>query len=229
MKERWQKLSSRFNALAPRERVLVFVATLFVTIAIFYVGAIEPLLLQKKRLAAQLAEARQNIKTTDDLMRIQESAADPHAVKRSYRDALRKQLSEIDQNMQGLQKGLVPPEHMARLLEEMLVRGHGLQLMSLRTLPAQRFENPGAAPAPKAGDKGAKPAAKEPERSVYQHSYEIVLQGSYADFHDYLAGLERLPWRMFWGRMTLDSEQYPRLRVTLTVHTLSLSKAWLIV
>ena len=229
MKERWEKLSSTFNALAPRERALVFVAAILGTILVFYSLALDPLLVRQKRLAAQLAETRQNLKTADDLTRIQESTPDPNAVKRSYRDALRKQLAEIDQNMKGLQQGLVPPERMPKLLEEMLTRGQGLRLLSLRTLPVQRFENPGAAAAPKAGEKGAKPAAKETDRSIYQHSYEIVLQGSYADLHDYLARLEQLPWQMFWGRLSLDAGQHPRLRATLTVHTLSLSKAWLIV
>jgi len=34
---------------------------------------------------------------------------------------------------------------------------------------------------------------------------------------------------MFWGRVSVNTEQYPRLLVTLTVQTLSLSRAWLIV
>jgi MSHA biogenesis protein MshJ len=99
----------------------------------------------------------------------------------------------------------------------------------LRTLPVQRFEAPGAAPAAKAGDKGAKPAPKDPERTVYQHSVEITLQGAYPDLVEYLAQLEKLSWRMFWGRISVNTEQYPRLRVTLTVQTLSLNRAWLIV
>jgi MSHA biogenesis protein MshJ len=230
MMEHWQKLTARFNALAPRERVLVFVAVLLGTVLVFHTTALDPLLAQKKRLAAQLAETRQNLKVADELTSLQVTAADPSAIKRSYRDALRKQLAQIDQDIQGLQKGLVPPERMAKLLEEMLARGHGLQLVSLRTLPAQRFESPGKpAPAAKPAAQGAKPPAVENERSIFQHSYEIVLQGSYVDLHDYLARLEQLPWQMFWGRISLDAEQHPRLRVTLTVHTLSLSKAWLIV
>jgi MSHA biogenesis protein MshJ len=64
---------------------------------------------------------------------------------------------------------------------------------------------------------------------MYQHSVEITLQGSYADLHDYLAQLERSPLQMFWGRLSLDAARYPRLQLMLTVHTLSLSKAWLIV
>ncbi len=174
-------------------------------------------------------EARQNIKVADTLMQAQSAIADPDAVKRSYRDALRKQLAEIDKNMQGLQRGLVPPERMAKLLEEMLTRSRGLQLVALRTLPAQRFEAPGSAASARPGDKAAKPAPGDAERTIYQHSVEITLQGSYADLHDYLAQLEKLPSQMFWGRISVNTEQYPRLRVTLTVQTLSLNKAWLIV
>jgi len=229
MKEQWQKLSARFDALMVRERVLVLFAVVVGTALIFDALAIQPLEARRKRLTLQLTEARQNIKTADAILMTRDAIADPDAVKRSYRDALRKQLAEIDQSMQGLQRGLVPPERMAKLLEEMLSRGGGLQLVSLRTLPAQRFEAPGAAPAAKPGDKGARPAPKDPERTIYQHSVEITLQGSYVELHDYLAQLEKLPSQMFWGRISVNSEQYPRLRVTLIVQTLSLNKAWLIV
>jgi MSHA biogenesis protein MshJ len=78
-------------------------------------------------------------------------------------------------------------------------------------------------------NKGAKAASKEPERTIFQHSFELTLQGSYFDLHDYLAQLEKLPWQMFWSRLSVQSEQYPRLRVTILVQTLSLTKAWLVV
>ncbi len=228
MKEQWRQLAARFDARPVRERVLLFLGVIVCTILLYQTLALDPIILRQKRVTGQLTETRQNIKTTDIQVRKLETIADPDAVRRSYRDALRKQLAEIDQNMQGLQKGLVPPERMAKLLEQMLDRNRGVQLVSLRTLPAQRFENP-AAPAARPPEKGAKPAIKEPERNIYQHSFEITLQGSYADLHDYLARLERLPSQMFWGRIRLDTEHYPKLKVTLTVHTLSLNKAWLIV
>lgn len=229
MMEQWRQLSARFDALMVRERVLVFAAAILGTALIYDAVAIRPLEARKKRLEQQVAEARQNIKLAEGLLKTQEATADPEAVKRSYREALRKQLAEIDQNMQGLQRGLVPPEKMAKLLEEMLTRSRGLQLVALRTLPVQRFEAPGSAPAARPGDKGTKPAPKGQERTVYQHSVEITLQGTYPDLLDYLAQLEKLPWQMFWGRISVNTDQHPRLRVTLTVQTLSLNKAWLIV
>src|SRR5262249_49629095 len=165
VKEQWRKLSAKFDALAPRERVLVFVAAIVGILLVYWALLLDPLAARQKRLTQQLAEARQNIKNADNLLRALETQADPDAIKQSYRNALRKQLAEIDRSMQGLQKGLVPPERMAKLLEEVLTKNRGLQLVSLRTLPVQRFESPGAGPAPKTDDKGTKPAPKETDRS----------------------------------------------------------------
>jgi MSHA biogenesis protein MshJ len=230
VRDQWRKLAARFDAMQQRERVLVLLAAVVGTALVYDALVLQPLEARKKRLTQQVAESRQNIRTADATLKAQESIADPQAVKRSYRDALRKQLTEIDQNMQGLQRGLVPPERMALLMEDMLKRSRGLQIVSLRTLPVQRFETPGAAPAARAADKGAKPAVpQDPERVIYQHSFEITLLGTYADLHEYLAQLEKLPWRMFWGRINVSSESHPRLRVTMTVQTLSLNKAWLVV
>jgi MSHA biogenesis protein MshJ len=181
-------------------------------------------------LEQQIVQTRQQLKTAEAIMQTKQSVGDSHAVKRTYRDALRGRLAEIDQNIKGLQEGMVPPERMAKLLEGVLARTAGLQLLSLRALPPQRFESRAAAPAPKAGAQAAKPAPKEePERTIYQHSFEITLQGSYDDLYEYLARLEKLPWQMFWSRISVQAEQHPKLRMTLTVQTLSLAKAWLIV
>ncbi|MGH8633122.1 MAG: type II secretion system protein GspM [Burkholderiales bacterium] len=229
MREQWRKLSERFGALKPRERALVLLGVVVVAALVFDAIAFQPAAARKKELERRIAEARQNLKAAETLMRAKEPVGDSHAVKRSYRDALRVRLVEINQSMAGLQQGMVPPERMARLLEDMLARTRGLQLISLRALPPKRFEPGGAALAPQAGAKTVTPAPKDPERTIFQHSFEITLQGSYIDLHDYLAQLEKLPWQMFWNRISVQTEQYPRLRVTITVQTLSLTKAWLVV
>lgn len=229
MKEEWRKLAARFDALTLRERVLVLAGVVVGTALLLDWIALQPLEARKKRLERQVAEARNDIKVAEAVLTARGLVTDPDNVRRSYRNALRQQLTEIDQNMQGLQRGLVPPERMAKLLEEMLSRSRGLQLVSLRTLPVQRYETPGPASAGKAGSKNGKVTGKDPERTVYQHSFEITLQGTYFELHEYLSQLEKLPWQMFWGRISVGTEQYPRLRVTLTVQTLSLNRAWLVV
>ncbi len=228
MREQWQKLAERFGALQPRERIIVLIAVVVGTALVFDAIAFQPAEARKKLLDRQIAEARDNLKRAEELMKTKQSVGDSAAVKRTYRDALRGRLAEVSQNLTGLQKGLVPPERMARLLEGVLTRIHGLDLLSLRALPPTRLTGSGETPPPAAG-KTAKKAPETSERMIYRHSFEITLQGGYSDVYDYLTRLEHLPWKMFWSELSVQTEQYPRLRVTITVQTLSLTEAWLIV
>jgi len=229
VKEQWRKLAERFGALKPREKGLVLLGVVVGTALLFDAVAFQPAQARKKALEQRISEARQKLKIAEAVMQTKEPVGDSHAVKRSYRDALRGRLAEINKNMVNLQQGMVPPERMARLLEDMLGRTRGLQLVSLRALPPRPFEARGAAPSSQAAAKPVKPAPKESERVIFQHGFELTLQGSYRELHDYLARLEELPWQMYWKRISVQTEEYPQLRVTITVQTLSLNKAWLVV
>lgn len=221
--ELWRQWSGQFGARSVRERAMMTGGAVVVAVMLFDALALSPLAVQYKRLAGQLAEARMHIKTGEQIMAAGRATADPDEVKRRYREELRKQITEIDGKLQGLQKQLVPHEQVTSLLEGMLTRERGLALVSLRKLPVQRFQTGG--PAAKGDGKGAAAG----ERSIYQHSFEIEVEGSYAELYGYLARLEKLPWQLFWGRATLDASKHPRLTLTLTLHTLSLNKLWLVV
>jgi MSHA biogenesis protein MshJ len=220
MREHLEKLAARFDALPKRERALIAAAVLLAVAFLFYLVLLQPGLAAKKRLSGQLAEARNTLATLQQLNA--RPGEDPFAARRAERDTLRKQLGDIDRSMAQVQRGLVPPERTARLLEDLLRGGSGLQLVSLRTLPVRRFDAAGAT-------EGG--GASEAERQLYQHGFEITVQGLYADVHAYLRRIEGLPWRLFWTRISLsvDPQQYPKLSVTLTVQTISLNKAWLVV
>jgi len=224
LKARWQQWSALFNARSLRERALMAAGGVAVVVVLLEMLALNPLAAQHKRLSAQLTEARNAIKAGEAVIAAGRAQADPDEVKRRYRDELRKQIAEIDGKLQGLQKQLVPPDQVAKLLEGVLTRERGLALVSLRKLPVQRYQTAGGgAPA------GSKKAETPNGRSIYQHSFEITVEGSYADLYGYLAKLEALPWQLFWARVALDAGTYPRLKLTLTVHTLSLNKVWLVV
>jgi MSHA biogenesis protein MshJ len=50
---------------------------------------------------------------------------------------------------------------------------------------------------------------------------EVILTGSYLDLVQYLADLEKLPSTLLWGRIELQVERYPEVRLSLVVYTLS--------
>lgn len=229
--KRWQHWTGLFNARSLRERVLITVGVVALVVAVLDTVLLSPLDLQQKRLSAQLSEARTAIKAGEIMMSASNGQVDPDEVKRRYRDELRKQIAEMDARLQGLQKQLVPPDQMAKLLEGVLKKERGLTLVSLRKLPVQRYQTSGAPAQPAAQQPaaGSEAMAGAAERSIYQHSFEVSVEGSYAELYGYLSRLEALPWQLFWGKVTLDAGEHPKLRLTLTLHTLSLNKAWLVV
>lgn len=225
--EQWKQWSTKFNVRSLRERALMAVVAVAAVVLLFDTFALAPLAAEHKRLSTQLMDTRTKIRAGEQVMAAGRGQTDPDAVKRRYRDELRKQIAEIDAKLQGLQKQLVPPDQVTQLLEGVLSRERGLALVSLRKLPVQQFQTAAAAVA-KPGAKAA-PAPGQAQRSIYQHSFEIEVEGPYAELHQYLVRLEKLPWQLFWGRAVLNADRHPRLRLSLTVHTLSLNKAWLIV
>jgi len=222
--ERWRHWSGMFNARTLRERALMAGLGVVAVVLLFDTLSLSPMAAQQKRLSGQLTEARAAIRAGEMALAANRGQEDPDEVKRRYRDELRKQIAEMDERLQGLQKQLVPPDQVSRLLEGVLGKERGLVLVSLQKLPVQRYQTNGPA-------KAADPKAQEAEtgRGIFQHSFEIRVEGSYAELHAYLKRLEALPWQLFWGKAELDATGHPRLRLTLTLHTLSLNRAWLVV
>ncbi|OGI42866.1 MAG: hypothetical protein A2150_02140 [Candidatus Muproteobacteria bacterium RBG_16_64_11] len=62
---------------------------------------------------------------------------------------------------------------------------------------------------------------------AYRHGMRIELKGGYLDMLAYLREVENLPWKMFWGQVTLQVEQYPVSRLVLHVYTLSTQESWI--
>lgn len=220
----WRQWSDKFAARSLRERVLMTGGAVFVVVLLLDTLALNPLAVQYKRLNGQVAEARAAIKAGEQVLASGRDSVDPDEVKRRYRDGLRKQIAEIDGKLQGLQKQLVPPDQVANLLEGVLARERGLALVSLRKLPVQQFQT-----ATGSAGKGEGKGGATGERSIYQHSFEIEVEGSYVDLYGYLSHLEKLPWQLFWGKAELDARKHPRVKLRLTVHTLSMNKIWLVV
>lgn len=223
MKQLWRKFSDRFARLARRERAIVLGGGV---IAIVLVGGsgIDASLGRARQLEAKVALARADtaVARAKTAEFIRQLAQDPDAVTRVRIAQVRAEIERIDTHLNGLHGGLVAPARMAGILQDMLTRNRRVQLVSLKTLPVTPLVDAG-----KESKQGS--GQEETARNVYKHGIELTLQGGYLDLLDYLAQLERLPWQMFWAHARLDATDYPRVRITVTVYTLSLDKNWLVV
>ncbi|USX18390.1 hypothetical protein NHH82_21270 [Oxalobacteraceae bacterium OTU3REALA1] len=242
LQQQWLKLSTKLDALTLRERAMVFVAVTAAILFLIFTMAVEPMLAKQKLLLAQIKQQQNQIAGIDleITAKAQGFNLDPDAQERARLLAARAEIDRISAGLLAVQKGLVAPEKIAPLLENLL-SGHGkLRLMAMKTLPVTGMSESFAAPAPPVAG-GAAPvvapaqpnqptppaAAQKPRELLYRHGVEIVLQGSYLDMISYMAALEALPVQLFWGKASLDAQQYPNSRLTLTLYTLSLDQKWM--
>ena len=224
MKELWKKYTTQLDAMSLRARLMVFGAILLGILYVLFTLYIEPAQKREKQLTLQMQQQSVELKTVQQQVQaLQERVADPDRGARVRRDALQTQIAGIDENLKSMQKSLVPAQRMNALLQDMLSRNPRLGLVDMRTLPLATLVQKRA----DASDKAGVGSQLSGEGNVYKHGVEITLAGSYADLHDYLARLEKLPWRMFWSRATLAAAEYPRVTLKVTIYTLSLDKAWL--
>ena len=233
MKNWWRTYAIRIDAMSPRERAMVFLAAVAVPVFLLYILFIDPALTRVQALTAKMTQQQVELQALQIRMQaLEKQRAEPDAAQVARRDDSKRRIAEIDATLKNLQSGLVPAQRMNALLQDVLKRNSRLQLIALSTLPVTPLvekriageKSAAAATAPKSPDKPAVQSS-----NVFKHGVQITLKGSYVDLHDYLAGLEKLQWRMFWSRASLNADDYPRLTLTVTIYTLSLEKAWLVV
>jgi len=220
LKEQVDKFVARVDGMSLRERALIFVAAAFLIVSLIDSLFLNPLLQEQKRLSAQVIQQQEKMKEIQAQLAalLQAKQADSSSPHRERIQQLRQQIADGDAYLKDRRDKLVPPERMAALIEQMLNRNGRLQLVAMNTLPVTLFIE-------QAADAAGQTAGQE--RQIYKHGVQITVRGSYADLLQYLAALEKLPTRMFWGTAKMSVAQHPTVELTLTLYTLSLDKTWL--
>jgi MSHA biogenesis protein MshJ len=224
MKQAWGRLAGKFDALKQRERAMIFAAGAVIILGLVFVLVIDGALAKHKILTANAERHRLELvqlqNQNAELSRL--LAQDPNTEARKHMDDLQRKLGSYDTELRNVQQGLVPPNRMVKVLEDMLNRDSHVRLVKLRTLPVAALVEPAAAAA------GNKPS-EAAKNLVYKHGIELTVEGNYLDLLEYQARLEKLPWRMFFARTSVNSAEYPKVLMTVTLFTLSLEEAWLVV
>jgi MSHA biogenesis protein MshJ len=228
MNERWRAFAARIEALSLRERFMVLAAAVALAGFAVDMAFINPALARRKLLVAAMAQQQTELQAVQTQIQTLETNRGG-AGRQVRREELEREIATADDALKQMNNGLVPAQNMRALLQEVLARSPRLQLLSMQTLPAAPLIDKHSKPE-KAGDAAPHEGdASNGEGNIFKHGVQITVQGSYADLHDYLARLEKLPWRMLWSRATLNAGDYPHLTLTVVIYTLSLDKAWLVV
>ncbi|WP_028102481.1 type II secretion system protein M [Pseudoduganella violaceinigra] len=219
MKAQWAKISARIDGMSLRERIAMFIAAVAVVLFVINALVLEPLFARNKGLAEQIQQQNAQLEAANASVAAQMAAfnENPDAATQKQLAEMNREAASLAGGLRAMQHGLVAPEKMGQLLQQLLRSNGKLKLLSLRTLPVSGMG--GGSSDPK--------AAPAPRELLYRHGVEVVLQGGYLDMLDYMEALEGSPQQVFWGRAQLDARTYPSSTLTLTLYTMGLDEKWM--
>lgn len=227
--EKARELPSRFDALSVRERGMILVLVLATLGGAWFNLFWYPQSVQQRQVGEKIGTLEGQIKLLDTRLAglVKQAAQDPNVKIREELQQLKRFIAEMEGQIKGTTAALIEPREMAHLLESMLLSNESLRLVRLNTLQTEALMG---GKRDEAGN-GVAPVFEDParvaEKNIYRHAFVIEFEGSYLAVLNYLKALEALPGRFFWDGIELAVTDYPTARVTLRLHTLSLSEGWI--
>ncbi len=135
-------------------------------------------------------------------------------------------METIESQLRNSAQKLISPDNMAVMLETVLLKVKGLELLEVRGLGAKPVIEPNEAVAddPQANQLVGSAGMID---NAYKHGLRIEFQGDYLGTLEYIQELENLEWDFFWESLEFEVGEYPESRAAITVFTLSLDENWI--
>lgn len=222
-RERVQALLQSIDALSMRERIFVLAAMLMI------VGAIWEGLLNGP-LEARTIAARNSIEGSQERLAQLDEAIGIAAAglgggvgnRMEVLQSLREAVESRDAELRVFTSDLVDPSQMRLVVEDLIKRQSGLELVRTQNVAARPLIEQVEPTVDVSFDN-----SDEAEPNLYLHGLVIELEGSYLELLTYLESIEQLPWKIFFGRLNLETLDHPQLRILIELNTLSLEEEWL--
>ena len=195
MKQQWQKLVERVDALSLRERIFLFVSVIATALALADVVWMSPAQTAYKQLTQRFAAQSSELDRLRTELRAVAQPVDSAKVIRDDIAAANLRLEALNAEI----KLLVPMAQNGPALEQVLVqflrKQDGLVLLGLNTTKPEVTPANGAAPGSSAG--------------LTKRGLELRVAGPYAELVRYVKTLEVALPSLRWGAMQLKSEKQP--------------------
>src|SRR5271166_3608398 len=222
--KRLHMLLARINRASLRERALMFGAAVAVISMLWYQLVMVPLE-SRRAVIAKTIDAIRSHSSVDAAGNAEDQVAQRYAEFKSRDLALTKAIAEADAQLRDMQRGMIEPKVMVKVLTAVLERQKNLHLVLLRNLPVQPLLKP-----VQRTDKSDQPdkadAAPVADVGPYLHPVELVVRGDYLNVLAYLKELEAENWGFQWRRFELSaSEDGPEYHIQFM--TLSMESNWL--
>jgi len=216
MKKLLGQLQARVDALALRERALVFLAGTAVLFMLWNLLMFNPQHAERQALTLQMQAVQQKLdfqtQEATVLAQLVGSGTDQGKIQRLAE--LAKQSSTLNSALSELTVSLVPAADLLDVLKDVLRQSNKLNIKRIESLPPQELKLT-----------GVKSSGGLEVTGVISHAVVLKLEGDYFELLRYLQGLEQLPWRFYWDSLNYRVSDYPVGNIELKVSTLTMQEA----
>ncbi|MFL0796718.1 MAG: type II secretion system protein M [Cellvibrionaceae bacterium] len=245
-KEQLKAYEDQFNDLTIRERVLgvlVLLAAIYMVLSLFW---LDPILADQKKSQDSIDQLNTQIgtKSQEIALATQTLSSSGSKEKISSIEEAQARLDQINQTLQNMTAGLIDPDKLPVILEDVLIAASNLTLLKVQTLPAEEIDlglhkdglHDGESEAAESGNQVETAVDEKIEsldesevlsQGIFKHTVELTVKGSYRDVHKYLQALEALEWRFYWDELNYSVDKYPKGQIKLRVYTLTTEEGWM--
>ncbi|MEX2524898.1 MAG: hypothetical protein WD750_08070 [Gammaproteobacteria bacterium] len=226
---------ARIDDLSVRERAAVFIAIIAVIFFIWDSYLMSTLDNRERTLKAQIQQkqSEQAALNAELQILIAGRQEDPNRENREKLASLRTEMDEVKAEVMKSTKHLISPNKMAVVLENVLNKTRGLELVEVKGLGSSTLVAADKKTVKDAGgNESSANADKETEgngelANAYKHGLRVVFNGSFMATLDYIRELEALDNEFIWDNLKFEIIEYPDGQVSITVFTLSLDRNWI--
>ena len=205
----WQTLIRIFDALSLRERGLIAVTLLCLVWGLWAISLEQYVTHTKVEVTSNIEELAQQLSARTNVQQQVVKAWPSRLDLMSERSDARASLAAVSEQIDLFLNRAMDPQEVSDLLHAMLARYPGIELVSLKNLPAQEI------------------VVDEQASGLFRHPIQLVIHGGYEEVVHYVEALEDLSAGVLFRRLDYQVESYPLARVSMEVESFSRREAWL--
>jgi len=230
MNQQWRETSENFLKLTIREQYLILLTGLVAIFFIIFYLFIDDKMVSNSHASkkiVQISSSNQSLKMS--VLELQAALQrDPNEDTRNKITQYETKLAKVDTKLLTLTSDLMSPIQMRYALLDLLKLEKGVSLLSFELLGAKPLLTE---PAPNSSSSTSVASTNSNDKSaslnLYRHGIKITLSGRYFDLRDYLAQLEKLPWKFFWQDFNFKLIEYPNSELEIEMYSLGTKKEFI--
>ena len=218
IKEIYSKAEVRFNTFKMREQLLICAAVIAVlyfswhTILYDYILATDEEISRKsEQIKEQINSLSGKIDTISEVL-----GRDPTFVLAQQSRDLKRENDVLSKKIYENTKKMVSPKEMTKILSAVIQETQGLTVVNMESLESK----------PLFAAKSIEEDGKTKQFQVFNHGLKVELSGGYLETTTFLKGLERKNMNVIWDEIEYEVKKYPKAKVVIVMHTLSLDEGW---